>query len=146
MDYQYKQISCYYSKGNRIILIPKGELLPFGGAIDIEPVIEIKLPVSKNELESKIKECFSYCWSKTITGFPKGPSVVELFLNIKGYKKIVQQFDLFELTFNILDNNYDIRKMMKSDDYKCYSGMEMIEMEQQIDFDYINNLIGNKCI
>lgn len=36
MEYQYNQISCFYSKGERILLIPKGELLPFGGGIDLK--------------------------------------------------------------------------------------------------------------
>lgn len=142
MEYQFNQISCYYSKGNKILLIPKGELLPFGGGIDIEPVMELNFPVTKDELELKIKECFSYCWSQTITGFPKGPSIIEKYLHIKGYKKIVQQFELFELTYNSVEKKYDIRKMNKSTDCKSYSGMELIEMGPNIDLDYIFNLVS----
>lgn len=142
MRYQYKQISCYYSKGERILLLPKGEILPFGGGIDIEPVFELKLPVGKDELERKMNECFTFCWSKTVNGFPKGASIVEKYLKVKGFKKVVQQFELFELTYNIAEKKYDLRKLLKAADYKCYSGMEIIEMGSAIDFDFIMNLIS----
>ena len=108
MEYQYNQISCFYSKGERILLIPKGELLPFGGGIDIDPVFEVKAPFDKQELEQKVNECFSLCWSKIVNGIPKGPSIIEKYLNIKGFKKIVQQFEYFDLTYNKVEKKYSL--------------------------------------
>ena len=47
MKYNYNSISCYYSKGERLLFLPTGEFLPLGGAIGIEPVSELKFPVEK---------------------------------------------------------------------------------------------------
>lgn len=143
MEYQYNEIACFYSKGERIILIPKGELLPFGGGIDIEPVFELKAPFDKQELERKINECFSLCWSKIVNGIPKGPSIIEKYLNIKGFKKIVQQFECFELMYNKVEKKYDLMKLFKAADYKSYSGMETIELGSTLDLDFILKLISN---
>lgn len=140
MKYNYNSISCYYSKGERLLFLPKGEFLPFGGAIDIEPVSELKFPVEKEILERKIKECFSLCWSKTVNSFPK-VSIIEKYLKIKGYKKVVQQFDSFELAYNTVEKKYILSKFFKSPDYKSYSGMERIEMGSEIDYDFILRLI-----
>ncbi len=141
MEYQYSEISCYYIRGKVLILIPKGELLPFGGGIDIEPILEIKFPFDKTELEQKIKECFSFCWSKTINGIPKGQSIIEKYLNIKGYKKIVQQYDFCILKYDKSENLYYLMKSSKDANYRGYSGMEIIEMGSKIDIDYIIHML-----
>lgn len=143
MKYEYKEISCYYSKGERIILLPKGELLPFGGGIDTEPIFDLSLPVSKKDLEEKINECFTFCWKTTVNGVPKSPYILERHLKIRGYKKIVQKFDLFNLTYNIIKQKYILSKALKAPDYKYYSGEEIIEMGSTIDFDCIMNLISD---
>ena len=143
MEYQYNQISCFYSKGERILLIPKGELLPFGGGIDIDPVFEVKAPFDKQELEQKMNECFSLCWSKIVNGIPKGPSIIEKYLNIKGFKKIVQEFEYFDLTYNKVEKKYSLMKSFKAANYKSYSGMEIIELGSEINFDVILNLISD---
>ena len=105
MEYQYNQISGLYSKGEKLLLVPQGELLLFGGGIDIDPVFELKAPFNKEKLKQKINECFSFCWSKIVNGIPKGPSIVEKYLKIKGFKKIVQQFEFFTLTYNKIEKN-----------------------------------------
>lgn len=142
MEYQYNQISCYYSKGEKLFLIPKGELLPFGGGIDIEPAFELQIPLSKTELEDNINKVFSLCWTVVVNGIPKGPSVIEKYSKTRGYKKIVQKFDFFTLTYDKNEKKYNLMKSFKDTDNKCYSGMETIEMGDKIDFDYIMSLIS----
>ena len=139
--YLYKQISCYYSKKEVLLLIPSGELLPFGGEIEIEPIFEIKAPFKKAELEQKIEECFALCWSKTVDGFPKGQSVIEKYVNVKGHRKIVKMFELFYLIYEKDTKEYVLNKTFKSIAEGCYSGTEEIRFGEKIDYDCILHLI-----
>ena len=141
MEYQYEQISCYYSKGEKLFLIPKGELLPFGGGIDIEPAFELKVPFTKEELKESINKTFSLCWSAVVNGMPKGSSVIEKYAKIKGYKKIVEKFDFFTLTYDKTEETYSLMKSNKDIANRCYSGMEIISFGSNIDLDYIMNLL-----
>ena len=140
--YDYSRIDCYYAKGERLLLSPEGECLPFGGGIQIEPIFEIRAPFERQELERKIDECFSLCWSKTVDEYPKGPSIIEKHLGIRGYKKIVRQFDFFCITYNKVSKSYSLMKLSKAANYKSYSGVEATaEMGEKIDYDYILRMI-----
>ena len=41
MKFPFDKITAYYKKGERLVLIPKGELQQFSADIDIEPAIFI---------------------------------------------------------------------------------------------------------
>ena len=141
MKYKYNEISCYYKTGESLILIPKGELLSMGGGVDIEPVFEIKPPFVKDELGQKINECFSYCWSKKINEIPKGPSIIEQYLNIKGYKKIVEKYDFCLLRYDKIEKVYYLMKSGKDKNFRGYSGMEIVEMGSSINIEYIIQML-----
>ncbi len=141
MKYLYRRISCYYKKGDILILMPKGKLLPFGGGIDIEPVFELQFPINNDNLKKIINECFELCWSEIIDGIPKGPSVIEKHLNIRGYKKVVRQYDFFSLRYDKVSKEYILEKTFKDLKAGCYSGIEEYNFGNKIDYDFIMKLI-----
>lgn len=55
----------------------------------------------------------------------------------------INRTDHFLLTYDKVEKKYDLRKSFKAADYKCYSGMEMIELGNEINFDVILNLISD---
>ena len=55
----------------------------------------------------------------------------------------MQQFEYFDLTYNKVEKKYNLMKYFKAANYKSYSGMEIIELGSEINFDVILNLISD---
>lgn len=140
MNYLYNEISCYYVKNEVLLLLPSGEQLPYGGGVETEPVFEIKAPFEIQQLEQKINECFSLCWVKTVNGFPK-QSVIEKYVNVKGYRKIVKRFNLFHLKYKKDTKEYVLSKEVNDIKTGSYAGGEDIRFGDKIDYNFILRLI-----
>lgn len=142
MNFQFDEINAYYKKGEKLILIPTGELKQFSTNIDIEPAIVIELPTSYEDLKQEIEKCFKLCWTDSIELLRKEPSIIEKVLGYKSYKKVVENFDEFTLTYNKIENNYSITKSLKAKNFRYYEGIDFQYSWDKIDYDFIYRLIS----
>lgn len=141
MYFQFDEINAYYRKDEKLILIPTGELRQFPTNIDIEPAIVIDLPITQEKLKHEIEKCFKLCWSASVEKLTKGPSIIEKVLGYKSYKKVVENYDEFTLTYYKVEKNYSIIKSIKSKNFRYYEGIEFRYIWNKIDYDFILRLI-----
>ena len=139
--FQFDEISVYYKKNEKLILIPTGELKQFPTNVDIEPAIVIDLPITQENLKHEIEKCFKLCWSTSVEKLTKEPSVIEKVLGYKSYKKVVENYDAITLTYNKVEKNYSILKSIKSKNFRFYEGIEFQYIWNKIDYDFILRLI-----
>lgn len=140
MEFEFREISCYYKKGIEIILIPKGKVLPFEVPADMDCPVKIMLPTNKETIKDSIEKSLEMCWTKTMNGFFK-ESVISKFCNIKGYKKVVKEFDFFSLKYLEKKNCYELMTMNKDFSDGSYTGGEKHIFGENIDIDFILQLI-----
>ena len=142
MKFPFDKITAYYKKGERLVLIPKGELQQFSVDIDIEPAIVIELPTTLEDLKQKLEECFKLCWTASKETLTKGPSIIEKVMGYKSYKKVVENLDSFSLTYNKIEKKYTITQGLKAKNFRYYEGIDFQFTWNKIDYDFIYKLIN----
>lgn len=90
MEYDYKSISIYADAADNLLIIPSGYYEKYGGTKDIAIVNQLNVPYSEIELDEMLKLALEQCYSLKPDEDLK-ITVIEKFLNIKGYSKAVKQ-------------------------------------------------------
>lgn len=142
MKFPFAKITAYYKKGERLVLIPKGELQQFSVDIDIEPAIVIELPTTLDDLKQEIEKSFKLCWTASKETLTKGPSIIEKVMGYKSYKKVVENLDSFSLTYNKIEKKYTITQGLKAKNFRYYEGIDFQFTWNKIDYDFIYKLIN----
>lgn len=90
LAYTFKTISVYVDKKENLIIVPTGIWVPRKTVIDIDRIVELKFPYTKEEIEEALKAGFASCYSQKVEEeFPK-QSAIERYLKVKSYGHAVK--------------------------------------------------------
>lgn len=136
--------SMYFIKNEVLYLIPQTFCKSLGNAIiDVDHVLELKLPTSENELYAKLQECFSLCCTHKVKEFPKGLSVMAKYIGAKTEKQVVSKYDFMSLFFDNKLNKYRlIHDWEKEKNYYLNGIMQYVDEKTLLSF--ILNIIQDK--
>lgn len=136
--------SMYFIKNEVLYLIPQTSCKSLGNAyIDVDPVLELKLPTSENELYAKLQECFSFCCTHIVKEFPKGLSVMAKFIGAKTEKQVVSKYDTMSLFFDNKSKKYRLIYDWKKEKNYYINGT-MQYLDEKILINFILNIIQDK--
>lgn len=112
MQYQYRTVHIYADIKDNLIIVPTARSEKWGGAtMEIDLITQLNLPYSDEELEEALKKALEQCHSKAPNDDLK-ITVMETFLNVKGYSKAVKDKKLINFNWRI-DEGYKITPTQK---------------------------------
>ena len=130
----------YYIKNEMLYLCPLtlGKVRSKSFLMIVEPVIELKLPATAEELNAKLQECFSLSFMNVVKvkEFPiKGLSSVARHVGAKTEKQFVNKYDYMSVDFIVKQKKYRVTYDMKKEkNYYINGKREELDEDTVIDF------------
>lgn len=129
----------YYIKNEMLYLCPvtTGKQRSNSFLMIVEPVIELKLPATAEELNTKLQECFSLSYMQVVKveELSKGLSPVARHVGAKTEKQFVNKYDYISIDFIVKQKKYRVTYDMKKEkNYYLNGKREELDEDTVIDF------------
>ena len=113
MGYDYRSVIVYADAKDNLFILPTGESKRLCGAtMELDILKHLAFPFSDEEVEEALLESMDLCFSEDPDDAPGYRTVMEKYLNVKGYAKAVKDKKCIIFHWDV-DDGYSITATQK---------------------------------